>query len=369
MKITDLQTVIVDAERGRTWLFVEVHTDEGLVGIGEASQSRFDHGVAALVKELAPLYIGHDPLNLIEARNLLLLRPDTDRIRYAAVSGIEQALWDLCGKALGVPCYQLLGGSVNDRIRVYANISLASDGSPADYARLASQAVSEGFTAIKLTAFSPALRPRKSASGAEFQQAIELAVARTKAVRDAIGPAVDLLTDWSFALSPAEARRLAERLAECNLFWVEEPFVSDDPRLLAEFRRGLGPRLAGGEQLSGRMAFRRLLEAGALDVLMTDVKWIGGILESRKVAAMAEAYEVEIAPHNMSGPVATAASVQLCATLSNFLILEYCWGVVPWRAELVDGTEQVVDGHIPLPSTPGLGINWNGRAARDHRVE
>ncbi|MDP3064099.1 MAG: mandelate racemase/muconate lactonizing enzyme family protein [Chloroflexota bacterium] len=370
MKITDIQTVVVNAQRERTWLFVEVHTDEGVVGIGEASQNRLDAGAVAQIRELAPLYIGRSPLDVIGERSLLLRRPDAHRMLFSAVSGIEQALWDLCGKALGVPCYQLLGGAVRDRIRLYANIVLAAiNRSPEEYAELAKRAALEGFTAVKLNPIDPVL-PRSRLPGSdEFKRLADLAVERVRAVREAVGPTVDVLTDWSYAVPPSEARRLAERMAEFHLFWIEEPFWSADPSLLAEFRRGLGTRLAGGEMSSGLVPFRRLLEAKAVDVLMVDVKWIGGILEARKVSAMAEAYETEIGPHNMSGPVATAASVQLCATLPNFLILEYCWGAVPWRADLVEGTERVEKGFIPLPTTPGLGISWNSQAAREYRYQ
>jgi galactonate dehydratase len=187
-------------------------------------------------------------------------------------------------------------------------------------------------------------------------------------VRAAIGPTVDLLVDFLFTQDLHGARRAAEAMAPYDLFWIEEPFPLNDPPLLAALRATLPTRLAGGEQLCGRAAFRPLLEAGAFDVLMPDVKWIGGILEAKKVAAMAEAYEVAVAPHNMSGPVSTAAGVHLAATLPNFLILEYCWGATPWRADLVGGAEAVVDGHIPLPTQPGLGVGLNRAALDAHRL-
>jgi galactonate dehydratase len=337
-------------------LFVEVLTDEGLVGVGEASQNRNDAGVVAEVERLKSLYVGRDPFDLIEERNLMLRRPDAHRLLFAAVSGLEQALWDICGKAVGLPVYKLLGGSVHQDIRLYANISLATTSrTPAEYASNAAKAAAEGFTAVKINAFDPVLVAGKRKS--TFRDLADLAEARVKAVRSAIGDDIDLLTDWSFTVPPAEAGRLATKMAAFNLFWIEEPFITADPELLSKFRPIIAPRLATGEQLCGRMPFRRLLEARAADVLMPDVKWIGGLLEARKVAAMAEAFEVEIAPHNMSGPVATAASAHLCASSPNFLILEYCWGATPWREALVRGEESIRAGYLELPSAPGLGVN------------
>ncbi|HUX88454.1 MAG TPA: enolase C-terminal domain-like protein, partial [Chloroflexota bacterium] len=136
----------------------------------------------------------------------------------------------------------------------------------------------------------------------------------------------------------------------------------------AELRSRVSTRLSAGEQLWGRTAFLQILEQRALDVLMPDVKWIGGILEAKKVAAMAEAYDIAIAPHNMSGPIATAASVHLAFTCPNFLILEYCWGVTPWRSDLVDGRESVVEGHISLPTSPGLGVGLNRKVLQEHAM-
>lgn len=370
MKIKDIQTLILDAENGRTWLFVEVYTDAGLVGVGEASQSRLDPGVRFQIERLKPLYLGRNPLDLIEERNLLLARPDAGRILHAAVSGLEQALWDLCGQALDVPCYQLLGGSVRQQIPLYANLTLAAgDGSPEAYAAAAAKAAGQGFQAVKINAFYPFPGHRKLGTYADFRRRADLAVARVKEVRGAIGPGAGLLIDCSLAIPPSEAAGLVARLDEFDLFWIEEPFVYGDPESLSELRKRVTARLAVGEQLHERIAYRRLLEARAADVLMIDVKWIGGILEARKIAAMAEAWEVEISPHNMSGPVSTAASAQLAAVLPNFLILEYCFGVAPWRSELVHGAEVIQGGEMALPQTPGLGIPWNPEEARKHLVK
>ena len=364
-RITALLPTVVDGEGGRSWLFVEVETDSGLIGCGEASQNRLDAGVVAQIHELAPAYVGRSPLDLIEDRGRHIRRADGHRILNAALSALEQALWDLCGQILGVPVYQLLGGSVVDRIRLYANIEVATrTKSPDEYAEYAAQAVAEGFTAVKLNPFQQSFARTRE----PWRATLDLAVERVRRVREAIGPRVDLLVDFIFSQDLRGAERAAAEMAAYDLFWIEEPFAIDDPAELAEFRRRIPTRLAGGEQLSGRAAFRPLLEARAFDVVMPDVKWVGGILEAKKIAAMAEAYDVALGPHNMSGPVSTAASVHLAATCTNFLILEYCWGVTPWRSDLVAGRETVVAGHIPLPTAPGLGVHLDRKVLAAHRV-
>lgn len=364
-KVTRITPTVLDGGGGRSWLIVAVETDGGLTGFGEASQSRLDQGVVVQLAALAPAYLGRNPLDLIEERTQSLRQADAHRIQFAAMSALEQALWDLSGQLLGVPVYQLLGGSVRDRIRLYANIEIATTTkTPQEYAANAANAVQEGFTAVKFNPF-PSARGRTPPPWREREA---MAVERVRQVREAIGPDTDLLVDFIFTQDVRGAQRAAEAMAPYDLFWIEEPFPLDDPTLLAQFRGMVHTRVAGGEQLCGRSAFRPLLEAGALDVLMPDVKWIGGILEAKKLAAMAEVYDVAVAPHNMSGPVSTAASVHLAATLPNFLILEYCWGTTPWRAALVCGTETVVDGYIPLPSAPGLGIAIDREVLREHAV-
>ncbi len=263
------------------------------------------------------------------------------------------------------PVRRLFGGAHTDRLRLYANINAAQTGnSPEEIARVAALPVAEGFTAVKMYPFVP---ERGTVAGGPLSNAeIQLAIARVAAVRSAIGPDVDLLTDWAWTMTPADAMRMADRLAEFNLWWIEEPFVVADPAALAELKSRIRTRLAGGEQLQGAYAYRSLFEARALDVIMPDVKWIGGMSEMRNVCATAATYEIEVAPHNMSGPVSTAAAAQVAATLRNFSVLEYCWGSVPWRSELVRGSERIEDGHLVLSDAPGLGIEWDGGAARRH---
>jgi galactonate dehydratase len=358
--IREIRVTVVDGEGERTWLFVEVTTASGFIGVGEASQNRLDKGTVAQIGRLAPLYLGRHPLDLIEARGQSLRRLDAHRILFAATSALEQALWDLGGQIVGEPVHRLLGGAVHERLRLYANIEVATRSkTPEEYAANAARAVSEGFTAVKLNPFREAARERDG---------LDRAVARVAAVRAAIGPERDLLVDCVGVLDFAAARRALDALAPYDLFWFEQPFPVEDPALLARLHAETRTRLVGGEQLCGRDAFRPLLEQGAYDVLNPDVKWVGGILEAKKIAATAESYGVGITPHNMSGPIATAASVHLAATLPNFLILEFCWGVTPWRDALVNGTEIVRDGAISVSMTPGLGVTLNRDLLERHRI-
>jgi galactonate dehydratase len=377
MQITDLQPLVVRAGEDifgpgdRTWLFVEVHTDEGILGVGEASQSRLDWSVVAAIEEMKAYFIGRDPLGLIgRQRRDMLGNPFAGRVRYAAVSAIEQALWDIAGKALGQPVHVLLGGALRDRIPLYANLSQATPSrSPADYAATAARAVADGYRAVKIYPLPQGHELPANRGSALTRANLDLAEARVRAVREAIGPAIELHTDWAWSITPGDALRVARCFEPYDLCWLEEPFATDDPQELAALRRQVTPRLAGGEQLSHLLPFRQLFEARALDVVMPDVKWVGGISAFREIASLAAAFDIEVSPHNMSGPVATAACVQLSAVLPNFLVLEQGYGDgVPWRADLVRGSEVIEGGEIPLPTAPGLGIEWDGEAARRHAV-
>ena len=241
MQITDIQTVIVDAAKDalgtgrRTWMFVEVHTDEGILGIGECSQSRLDEGVALAIEEMKPYYVGKNPLGLIEPSRLqFLANPFAARIRYAAVSGIEQALWDIAGKTLGQPVHVLLGGAIRDRIQLYANLSQATPSrSPEDLAETATRAVADGFKGVKIYPFPQGAESTPNRGGALTREERDLAEARIRAVRDAIGPDIALHTDWAWTVTPADAAQMAERLIPYDLFWIEEPFATDDPEEFA----------------------------------------------------------------------------------------------------------------------------------------
>ena len=366
MKITHLSTRTVWASHERSWLFIEVHADNGLVGFGEASQSRNDAGVIEEIRRLAPLYVNENPLDIIARRRALLDWPYVGRTLFAAVSGLEQAIWDLCGKHLKVPVYQLLGGRARDRVRAYANIGYAApQRSPESLARTALEAVSSGFDAVKFYPFG--INPGSGATSQDERRWVDSGIANVRAVRSAVGDSVDILVDLMHQFRDAkQVLDILRQLDSCKLFWVEDPFVHDHLSELVALRRSIGPRLAGGAPILTRHEWRPLLEGGAFDVIMPDVKWLGGIDEARKVAAMADAFGALVSPHNASGPVANAASLHLSLTLPNFLILEYPWGVPSWRGDLTRGTERMVGGHFEVPTAPGLGIDLDLAIASAH---
>jgi galactonate dehydratase len=369
MKITDFRTYVVEVGPRRTWLFVEVLTDEGLVGVGEASQSRNDSGVIHELEQLRPHYIGHDPFDLIEGRARLLGWPYVGRTLFAAVSALEQASWDLIGKELDTPVYRLLGGKCRDRVRAYANIGYAAHrGTIDDLVRAGAEAVASGFTALKFYPFGE--HSSGSRDGGTDRRWIELGLERVRNVREAVGPDVDILVDLMHQFYDfQEARCVARELESVGLFWIEDPFSSDDPSRLARYRRETEVRIAGGAPYLTRREYRPLLEAQSVDVIMPDVKWLGGILEAKKVASMADVYDVACSPHNASGPVASAASVHLSFSLSNFNILEYAWGAPSWRRELCRDTETLERGAFMLPTVPGLGIEFDAKVAAEHQAE
>lgn len=367
MRITQLAAHVVWVSRERSWLFVEMRTEQGLTGLGEASQSRNDAGVIAEIDRLAPQYIGQDPMDLIERRHALLGWPYVGRTLFAAVSALEQALWDLCGKRLGVPVYRLLGGAVRDRVRAYANIGYAAAGrSPEALVKAAHSAVAEGYNAIKFYPFG--MRPGTDADAKQHRRWISEGVESVHAVRSAVGDEVDILVDLMHQFADfKEVRSVAKFLEPCNLYWIEDPFVHEQPQQLAELRSAIGCRLAGGAPTLSRDSWRALLEARAFDVIMPDVKWCGGMNELKKVAAMAEAFGILVSPHNASGPVASAASVQVSLALSNFVLLEHAWGTPPWRAALCRGSERIEGGYFTVADTPGLGVGFDVGVATQYR--
>lgn len=367
--ITAVRTLLCDTGYGRDYLFVLVDTDVGVTGIGEGSQSDQDAAVVANVRQLAPRYVGQSPLDAVESRGRLLLSARAGRAVSVAVSAIEQALWDAAGKLLDVPVYQLLGGRCHETLRCYATMAAGvRDRTPGGLAREAERCVAIGYTAVKVVPFAGlTARTFDSPDGRRlYREGIE----RVAAVRAAVGPEVDVLIECAFSFDGATARRAAHDLQPYHCYWLEAPLAWDDAAELARLRGAIPQRLASGETLHGRQAYRELIERQAVDVLQPDVKWTGGVLEAKKIAAWAETYQLALAPHNNSGPVATAASAHLAATLPNFLILETPSRTPDWEADLLRGSGLVEAGHVGaerLRQRPGLGIEFDEAVAR--RVE
>lgn len=359
MKIARIDTFLVRPQ-SRNFVFVRVHTDEGLYGVGEAYSVGPDDAVVAVIKDFESWLVGRDPRDVEFLWQLMYnaSRFPGGVITNAAISGIEHALWDIKGKALGVPVYQLLGGKCRDWVRVYIH---AHGATPEELAENAVARLERyGCTAVKV---GPQPPESDRLPGAAVARA---AVARLEALRRALGDDVDIAVDpHAKIFEPIRALQLAQALKPYNPFFFEEPLRPENIDALADLRRQADVPIATGEMLYTKYEFRDLLVRGAADIVQPDICCAGGLLEQKKIAAMAEAFYVPIAPHNPVGPVATAVNVHLAACTPNFLILEYLPDDVPGRRELVDEPMRLVDGHLELPTRPGLGIDLNVDAFPD----
>ena len=365
MRVTAVKTFLVHPGVGKHWLFARVETDEGVSGWGEAyTQVDREQAIEAHIRQLGRYLVGRDPFHIkhftYTAYNDFAGKRGAMDL-YCAISALEQALWDVVGKALGQPVYNLLGGPCRDRLRVYANGWYEGARTPEDFARLAREVVRQGFTALK---FDPFPNPwRTFISGAEERAA----VANVAAVREAVGPDVDILVEVHRRLAPMHAIRVARAIEPYRPFWFEEPVAPENVPALAEVRRAVGIPVVTGEALYAKAGFREVLERGAADILNPDVGNCGGILELREIAAMAEPYYVAVSPHNYnSTTVGLAATLQAAASMPNFLITEYFVNfAAPGDAVAVEPLK-VEDGYIRLPTGPGLGLELNEEALRLH---
>jgi galactonate dehydratase len=375
LKVTALEVVVVKVNQRGDWIFVRLKTDKGVTGLGEAShgggftQASRDRN-AAMQKALAEFFElvrGQSPFEIERYRERGRAKARAGgRLTATAFSALEQAMWDVAGRALGAPVHSLLGGKLREDLDIYANINRATnvDRSPEAFAANAAKAVGEGFRAIKAAVFDDF--PRLNSPAAELAKFKELGIARVEAIRKAIGPDVKLLIDVHSHFDVPLSVEVARRLEPVNLFFYEEPVPPQRLAETAQIRSAIKQTMAGGEVLFGVESFVPLCRNRALHVVMPDVKHCGGIIEARKIAVVAEVDDVQVSPHNPSGPVATAASVQLCAGIPNFLILEHAWGEAPWRPELIQPPEQFVKGRLRVPEGPGFGIELNDKVVKAH---
>jgi len=357
----------VRATSRTVWLVVQLHTDSGISGLGEASDAfGFASTSAAQAREMeqalaafATLVKDRSPLEIAAYRKAAEpLARAGGLLAATAYSAIEQALWDLAGQTLGVPTHSLFGGAIRQRIPLYANINRATtDRSPAGFAASARQAAAEGYPALKAAPWDG--YPKITAS-----QGIDC----TRAIRDAVGPSIDVMVDVHSNFTVAEAVRVARELEPARLRWYEEPVAPTRVAETVEIARQISQPLAGGEFLFGVSGFLPLCREKAVTVIMPDVKHCGGLLEMTHIAAMAGPHGVSVAPHNPSGPVATTASLHAVAGLGNCEILELQWGEVAWRGELLDPPERITGGAMEIPQRPGFGISWNEKLARRYQL-
>ena len=349
MRITELETLFVKPR----WLFLKVHTDEGIVGLGEPIVEGRAQTVAAAVHEIGRYLIGKDPRR-IEHHWQAIYRGQFYRggpVLCSALSGIEQALWDITGKWLGQPVYRLLGGATRDRIRVYQGIRGQTHDDRIEHARVS---VNEGFTALK-TSLSGAIRI------VDTPALVESTERRFAELRKAVGTSVDIGIDFHGRCSPAMAIQLAKVLEPYRPMFIEEPVLPENVDTLVTVARSTSVPIATGERLFTKWGFREVLEKQAAVILQPDLSHAGGILECKKIAAMAECYYAAIAPHCPLGPIALAACLQLDACTPNFLVQEYHSTGEGYLKEPFE----IMDGHIDVPTKPGLGIELDDEALVD----
>jgi galactonate dehydratase len=341
MKITEIKTYLMHANvagssgwSARNWLFIKIFTDEGVYGVGEGSG--WPRVVEAAIHDLTPILIGENPFQIERLWQKLFLammgHGMTGVIGGGALAAIDMALWDIKGKALGVPVHELLGGKIRDKVRLYGH------GHTAEYAR---ELVDRGYNAIKSGGVTDPLN-------------------KVDAIRREVGPDVDIMVDihgppW---LTTADAIRMGQALEEYDLLFYEDPVAPENVEGIARVSAAVNLPIAAGERHAHLYGLRELIEREIVDVVQPDTGRAGGLLQMKKMAAMAEAHYITFAPHDGSlGPVAEMAAAHLCSTLPNFLILEHLVDDVPQRYEVMEPQPEIVDGYLIVPNAPGLGID------------
>jgi len=365
MKITAVKSYTVHPGWRKNLIFVKVETDAGIHGWGEAySQYDRDTAVTAQLEALGRYAVGRSPFDIKHFTQVAF--DDYAQRRgsvelFCAISGIEQALWDIVGKTCKQPVYNLLGGRYRNKIRVYANGWSYGMKEPDDYARAAEKVVKQGFTALK---FDPLPAPWRTYIPKEHEHR---AVRVVKAIRDAVGPDIDLLIEQHRRLAPMHAIRLDRQLAEFDLYLMEESCQAEYPDELALIRREIGVPMMIGEATYTKTGFRPLLEKRSADILNPDVACVGGILELKEIAAMAEPFLVAMSPHNYNSTlVALASTVHASATMPNFLITEYFLPFVEFCDKISPNQLKPKNGHIELPTAPGLGVDVDEEALKKY---
>jgi galactonate dehydratase len=376
LNVSGFELIPVRATDRTVWLMVRLRTDQGITGLGEASDAfgflnTTKEQAARMESELGKFFElvqGKSPLEIEAYRQKgKPVAAAGGLVSATAYSAIEQALWDLAGQTLHVPTYVLFGGTIRDSLQVYANINrVTQPRTPAGFAATAKRAVEDGFRAVKGAPFDGFPKPGSPAS--EIRAAVEKGINSVAAMREVIGPDVELMTDCHSFFDVPLAQSVARRLEKYNLAWYEEPVAPTRIEEMLEIRHSIQQPMAAGELLFGVKGFAPLCERQAVNVIMPDVKHCGGLLEITRIAAMANAHGVAVAPHNPSGPVSTAANVQIAAGMLNFKILELQWGEVAWRSELIVPEERFEHGTIQVPARPGFGIQLNDKLAKSHPV-
>ena len=359
MKVTDMRVFRMRGVHGN-WVFAKIYTDSGITGVGEGSIEIYDEIVAKAIEGYKDFLIGKEAFEIEYIYTSLCKQTFWygQLIMLCALSAIEQALWDIKGKALGVPIYELLGGKLRDRVRAYANAwafqksvtEITAADTPESVARNAQEMVAKGFTAMKWDPF-------RNGGQVISKEDEQFAVACVKAVRETVGPGVDILIECHGRFNMWSAIRMAQKLEQFDPFFYEEPIPPDNVDAMAEVQRSINLPVATGEHLFSRWDFRPLLEKQAARIIQPDCCHTGGIMELRKIAAMAEAYYVSVQPHNCNGPIGTLASLQLDACIPNFIIQELFFPYMELYNEILTDPIEYENGYLKIPSSPGIGAD------------
>ena len=361
MKITDIKTACVqlkvDGKPRWRYNFVRVYTDEGVFGTGEASH--VDGGWRGSTRDMAKIIVGMDPRDVDicfeKIRRAYIFRGGFAGLAISALTGIEIALWDLAGKSQGVPVYRLLGGKFRDRVRLYV------DSAHTDYKKRAAEITDQGFTAVKFD-LDDANSPHKldpwnwSVSPDEFKSIVDQAFE----IREGIGPSLDLAIDLHGRYDATAGLKIAQALEPLHLMWLEEPVPPENIDALAKITPATETPICVGESLYLRHGFRELFQKQAADIIMPDISKCGGLSECRKIANMAEMYYMPFAPHNNSSALSTVGDAHVCASVPNFLALEFHRFNDPtWNKVLLSDQPAIQQGHVVLTEKPGLGVELN----------
>ena len=363
MKVIDIKPFVVDCFR-TNWVFVKVYTDEGIDGVGEATLEYKEKALLGALEHIKEYLVGEDPRD-VEKHFHAIYRDAYWRggpVLMSALSAVEMALWDILGKSLGVPVYRLLGGKVHERVRIYVNGWFAGAKEPEEFGEKAKIAVRRGITAMKWDPFG---KSYLEISNKDLDRALRCVAA----VREAVGNEVDLLIEGHGRFNIPTAVKIAKELEQFHPMLFEEPVPPDNLDALREVKERSSVAISAGERLYTRWDYRPLFDKMAADYIQPDISHAGGIMELKKIAAEAESRYIPFAPHNPSGPVANAATLQLAATCPNFSILEIMYSDVEWRKDVTNEALSYKDGYMEIPDKPGLGIEINEEACLAHPYE
>ena len=366
MQITNVKAMTLKGYK--QWNYVQIETDTGLTGIGEAHPGA---GIAEIILQFKRILVGADPRNIEPLYNRMIgAASNRSAMGLSAIGGIETALWDLLGKSLGVPVYQLLGGKYRDRIRLYADVGHGKGNTPEGWAQRAKEGVSDGYQAIKFDIDNSANELKQDAVNRELSTAeLQKMTSLVAAAREAAGDAIDISIDCHSLFSTHSAMKLAERLEPFDLMFLEDPVPNDNVEAMAKVTAATSIPICTGEFLFRRDGFRELIQSQACDMLHVDVSGTGGILEAKKIADLADLYYIPFAAHNITSPIGMTATAHVCAAVRNFIVMElpYHADQVEWRWDLAISSEPLMqDSVFVVPEQPGLGVEINADIAREH---